>query len=1010
MVDRVGWSGKKRGENMKKREKSLFKTGLSTCLAVLMIFTMVANSGTLSAMSQTEFFGIHPVVSYSEDYSSATITINTADTKSDEIDIVEILDPENKPLDMSNPQITVTENGEYSFTVKYSEKKADEVTIDEQESTSDAAATSIDTSIDEETAEVTEQEKTEDSNATNDDPVQSEIKSFVVTAVVDGVKKSEVKAEDKSTLNNPAKAKEEASFTKSTVSRAVSNSVRLDEIFDTTKWATLRGTSIDSVIGMGQELNGNIITAYSPTASFIPEDNGNFRWQGSSLLPSKDKVSLRQNWKFEGTVEMPSSDAIKSKDGKQIDVTSAIILSNGSWISSSNNEIAVLGLSKNSDNPNETKTYSRIHLVDQRPEADVPALSTNSTARMTITYTYTGDYASNNTGKLTLECEGAKKELTLSSLPETAEFLLYNQVQYGSTSGTKSSYPIFKNTFTFASFGYEDYNPLLMNVRWFKDGTEISDGTIVEPGQELTVKATMKNDVSTSGRANVVLKLSDDASKAVTKGVESISNTDGSSIATGIPVVLTKEGKEVTFKVKVKDTIGNISLGVMMEDDFFHSKQYKELSSKIDIGKVFMDGVPVCRVVELDRDPSTGAIRTEAGVPKFVDAADQNSLNQDSFVEITIGVVNPRNDNPIALELILDKTKAPGLDFSQVYVTKNGLGAISATAIKNWVQNGGSYNINIGTGGDGKQFTFIVPVKQTSYNATTFEGGKPFDKGQQNIGITLNGTVILPSETVTGQWTKEKKISDSIIDIDTYLNTNSKSVTRGQTIKTVLASDFNAETPDSGASVDFSSVSTKNQGTSNDWKYFGLESESDQTGIVPLYADDGKTLKVDVTCNKSLMLSGGKHWTRVGSDLNAPFRERKKTLTLTVSGGTVSPTAYFEIPDTVYLNDSDGIDQDHAGIKANIGLVDGIDTNKRFTIAADNNFKIKNGANQEHIVTLYDASKNLYPASALGVDKANIGTITNTDRTKTVWFNLVKDPNRTSSQYKGTMNFYITMN
>lgn len=979
---------------MKKREKSLFKTGLSACLAVFMIFTMVANAGTLSAMDQTEFYDIHPVVSYSEDYLSATITINTTDMKSNEIDIVEILDPENKSLDMPNPQITVTENGEYSFTVKYSEKKVDEVIIDEQESTSDAATTSIDTAISEETVEVIKQDKTEDSNTTNGDPVQSEVKSFVVTAMVDSIKKQDLKVADKSTSDQLIEAKEEP-VSKNTISPfATGEGSQLNDIFDVNEWRENRGILAKNVKGLNPSINGNRITFYDAKndVQLNSEKTGTI-YSLLTRLPSKSEVSLKQNWSIKGIAALPMKGTVGSYN---------VISTAGIEIKSSNGKSAYLSLNKFTTNNSQTQLYNSTNGVIKSDWVDI----NEESAQFQVNY----DYLSDGKGVLTLVYGDFNIATNVEGFGEGATLYIVTQVQYGNSnvSSSRAEYPRFTNYFEFESFGYRDYKPTLMDVKWFKaDGNELVNGSYVEPGDRLTVKATMKNDTTTDSQADVLLKLSDDSSIAFTKGV-----TPGNDITNGIPVTLSKTPITKEFVVTVQDTIGNISLGVMMEDSFFHNKQYKQISSKIDIGKVFMDGVPVCRVVELDRDPSTGAIRTEAGVPKFVDAADQNSLNQDSFVEITIGVVNPRNDNPIALELILDKTKAPGLDFSQVYVTKNGLGGISSEAnkIKNWVQNGGSYNINIGAGGDGKQFTFIVPVKQTSYNATTFEGGKPFDKGQQNIGITLNGTVILPSETITGQWTKEKKISDSIIDIDTYLNTNSKSVTRGQTIKTVLASDFNAETPDSGASVDFSSVSTKNQGTSNDWKYFGLESESDQTGIVPLYADDGKTLKVDVTCNKSLMLSGGKHWTRVGSDLNAPFRERKKTLTLTVSGGTVSPTAYFEIPDTVYLNDSDGIDQDHAGIKANIGLVDGIDTNKRFTIAADNNFKIKNGANQEHIVTLYDASKNLYPASALGVDKANIGTITNTDRTKTVWFNLVKDPNRTSSQYKGTMNFYITMN
>lgn len=987
---------------MKKRRKGLWNSGVFVCLTALMIVTMIAHAGTLSAMDQTSFYGIRPEITYAEDAASATITLNTADINTDEIDVKEILDYENKPLSLSNPQITVTQNGEYAFTIKYSEKKAMEAvvaedTVNEQNQASE---------------EIVEPEKTDEEsgesaikNGVEAEKTDSrdEVKSFVMNARVDGIQALNTDAasideseSDGVDLKGNATEATQPEVAATAESRDVPSNSNLAEIFDLTQMRTLKGTPITNATSWKPSVEGNKIIGYDArNATSMPDSEANSggRWDASTVLPAKSRVSLRQNWTFKGNVILPVA---FPNSTYSINYSTNVIISEGTWVGTTSNEYAVLGL-----NADSKSSVVNFYTRNRGTPGGGVAGAYNYSAPMAISYTY----KDGGSGEFSIEYAGNKANFIVNNLPETADMTLHTQVQYGSTgdSTTQKDFPKIRAGFEFGEFGYRDYDPQLLGATWYDaSGAELVDGSVVKGGDTLTVKVTMKNNTTTEGKANVLLKLSDDSTIASTHGVD-----PDADITNGIITSLSKNTVTKVFTVKVRDdAIGNISLGLMMEDDFFHNKQYAQLQSKIDVGQVFVDGSPQIKVVEAKRNSVLGnMIGTAEGEPSFINSTDQTLLNQDSYVRVTVVMVNPRYDIDLSAKVSLNTGNAAGLDFDHVYdVRTEGLGTtLTAQDVRTMLSTGKTLDYKVSPGGE-SSISFVVPVKQDA-------NGAPFNTEQQKIEAVVEGTITLNGNSAKGEWRREVKISDSIIDIDSWLNLSEIQKDRGDSydlMETYIKTAFRTKHPSS--SYDPDSVTTKNQGTAADWKYFGLRSETDLTGTIPYFTDTGKEMKIDVSFNKSVIIDGKKHWTRKGSDLNAPFRIQKKTITLKVKGGTEIPTAYFEIPKTVYLNDREGIDDDHAGMKEEISLVAGVETAKSFDVTADNIFRIGNTAGQEHIVTLYDGSGTAYGASAPGSDKAFIGTFNNTTRTKTVWFNLVKDQNRKASEYKGTMNFYIKMN
>ena len=123
---------------------------------------------------------------------------------------------------------------------------------------------------------------------------------------------------------------------------------------------------------------------------------------------------------------------------------------------------------------------------------------------------------------------------------------------------------------------------------------------------------------------------------------------------------------------------------------------------------------------------------------------------------------------------------------------------------------------------------------------------------------------------------------------------------------------------------------------------------------------------------------------------------------------TPDAVAYFEIPSYVNLYDEGGIDKDHAGAKIQFGIKDGIKTSLVFDVTADNDFNIENAARDHaYTVSLYKSATEKYP-DAVTAGRADIGTFSNTERKKDIWYNIKKEPYSRYNEYTGTMMFYIS--
>lgn len=129
----------------------------------------------------------------------------------------------------------------------------------------------------------------------------------------------------------------------------------------------------------------------------------------------------------------------------------------------------------------------------------------------------------------------------------------------------------------FKSFSYDNFAPQLVNAKWYDtNGNELSKNSEILAGDEITVKTKVKNNSTEAEQFGAHLKLSDDESQVYSNGIDATgSGLDGD----GTAVTLTNQEQEKTFVVKAtRDiTAGELALGIMMEDDFFHEKQYMQL-------------------------------------------------------------------------------------------------------------------------------------------------------------------------------------------------------------------------------------------------------------------------------------------------------------------------------------------------------------------------------------------------------------------------------------------------
>ncbi len=93
-------------------------------ISCLTLIAGIGNNGFLYATDNEQSIGYQFTVSYDEDQKNATITGNR-DNVDESVTIISVTAGE-KELDVEHPQITVSENGEYTFVVRYQEREVKE--------------------------------------------------------------------------------------------------------------------------------------------------------------------------------------------------------------------------------------------------------------------------------------------------------------------------------------------------------------------------------------------------------------------------------------------------------------------------------------------------------------------------------------------------------------------------------------------------------------------------------------------------------------------------------------------------------------------------------------------------------------------------------------------------------------------------------------------------------------------------------------------------------------------
>ncbi|MFR7590854.1 MAG: hypothetical protein ACLUVC_05365 [Longibaculum sp.] len=129
---------------------------------------------------------------------------------------------------------------------------------------------------------------------------------------------------------------------------------------------------------------------------------------------------------------------------------------------------------------------------------------------------------------------------------------------------------------------------------------------------------------------------------------------------------------------------------------------------------------------------------------------------------------------------------------------------------------------------------------------------------------------------------------------------------------------------------------------------------------------------------------------------------------LNVKVRETEPQFYIYLPRAVELKDNEGIDRSYIGNKNDVfvSLKDGLEqTSKKIKVETDSSFQlIKDGSNDNYTVNLYDTSGQ--PLNVVE-NKINIGTLSSTQDRIQFWLNAKKAINE-KGQYRGIMNYYIS--
>lgn len=1000
-------------------------------LMLVLIMGLTSVSQNIHAQTQENLLGIESQVNYSDDLQNGTIYLDLQNVNNDNYEIREILDPQMNQLSMESLEYAVTANGDYKFTVKYIERDQKELKDEKEEDNGIDAALSID-----------------------DLQIEEKINTYELVVTVDGIMDSNTGADETmepdtdvdetmdSNTDVDGTIESDTDYGVSTVNAVSSNyatreagNVNLEDVFDVdslnvvTDTGTVRMEDTTNVKG---SVSGNKIVLYDAKENEgIPTSFYNQQWwQTATKVDANNRLSLKSDWELVYSFTGPKVRTSEPNGTMAGGNRGSIYLKFGEGSASAAHDIEIGAMADGFKR--ETKVF--IWDDDLKETSAVVggpwlfAKESQETNPQTIIVTC--DYDDNNTAKITISCPNSDRPVKEVSRnydvsiegTDSVSVAFGGDATWGkgdSASGGagEKDYPTGEVSVTFESLSYTNLNPEIVSIKWFKDGTELNSESTVSPGDILSVKVRVKNDSEHKDVLPATLYPSDNFSLAPTHGIDA--DYDG-IFKNGIKIEDFKnEEEEIEFDVQVLDTIGDISLGVRLQDDFFRTNVYLSKQTRISVTDIFAKASPSYTVSNPKRDADGKAEKEENGELVFEADQNQKQLNQDSYVKVAIDLKNPREIEDMDIVMSADTTTAPGLDFTTVHglQTSNNVASITKDNIIKLLNGMEDLTFKL-PANESANISFYVPVKQKTEAGME---GKPFDTGVQEIEYTIKGTITVNGNKENGSWTENSTVMDSVQDIDASLKTNEITLERDVEFDLSTALLFEPVTDGVDVSVDFKNVVTTNQGASADWKLFGLENASDYTGKVVPYAEGGIGLPVDVTYNGILTLivddSSYKHYTRLGNEVDEQ-RTYSGTVTLKVNDETpVTPVAYFEIPKSVYLNDWEGIDDAHAGIKAEVKLIADVETTKTFTVEADNNFAIKNSnATKNFTVSLYDNnddSGNPVPYTETGTaapGSVKIGTINDTNRSKTVWYNLVKDPSLAPGEhFTGTMQFFIKM-
>lgn len=921
-----------------------------------LILTSVLNidlvAKTFAMGGNVNELGIDSTVMYNSDNTSAVLGVDLSNLDQGKYEVKEILGPEGQVLEQSNPSIRVNDNAEYILKVYYFNKTDvtnDEVAIAEEQ-------------------------------LTPIEVLEPELKEIMLLTPVTKIIKTKGLIQE-----NVNSSKQNFSLS----SPRIGETNSLNDIFnvdDGKVFLDTYGTNTipwkDSV-NINSDITGNVFTTLNPVEGV---ENTTMYWNPVgpcwmmySFIDSKTPINTRASWTMKGKVQLS-----KAKNGN---------ISTGVRLTKNNGMIVGLDIeSKISENK------ARISIGGQNtyPNGIVGDSSYFNTEREIVMQ---GIYNGDETVTYSITVEGQRLERTfnISDLGENLKMQIYGLSGWSYHDDTQpNKFPAGPNRFSFDSLKYNNFNPVFEGLKWYDSkGIEVDENSHVMPGEELTVKVKVKNESTSPDIIPMKLFLSDDDTKAITKGIEATGE-----LITGIPINLTKDAQEVSFKVTVKDTIGDIALGLCLEDDFFHEKRYKQVESKMMASDIFADGTPTYTIMEYKRDSSGNIVKDISGNPTFVEAKNQSVLTQDSFVKVDAKLENPRVTEVMTTTMKADLSKVPGLDFDNInnFEIVNGIGTAAD------LDTGLIFTLaeNKGTG----SFSYIVPVKQNA-------DGTPFNMDEQTIDYTVDGSFIHLSEgLVKGTWNKSTIVSDAnekpIKDINVSLITEKIELERNESFNLLQTDNplltFTPSIPE--VSADFDEIALKNQGTLDDWKIFGLTGDVDNEGKISITADDGTEMQTNVQYNQVILLNGEKHYTRLGLGDDPAPRTKTSKVILSVNGGEILPVAYFEIPERVLLKGEQGIDDTYAGSKITIGIKDSLNTKLSFDVSADTDFKIKNENGIFHIVSLFNEDKT--EMTKVG-SIANVTTFNTANPKKVIWFNTKKDKSKRGSYYEGKMMFYFTL-